>query len=186
VGVERQAGESGEARGGRQAGKETEAARTPLGWRNPHLPHLRPQKPLEQAGFGRWGLASNPHPETSTRTESGCRARRRGAPAFQLIKGAVRARDRERPHTGPLFLATGLGVRPHACMAPTVRGDGQMSLLVIPTNVHGMIGYVASGALYAAPALLGLNDVPASSRTLRLASGERSPPACSPTTNSAS
>jgi hypothetical protein len=46
-----------------------------------------------------------------------------------------------------------------------------MSLRVIPTGVHGVIDYVASGALYAAPALLGLNDVPASSRTLRLASG---------------
>lgn len=46
-----------------------------------------------------------------------------------------------------------------------------MSLRVIPTSVHGMIDYVASGALYATPALLGLNDVPPSSRTLRLASG---------------
>ncbi len=46
-----------------------------------------------------------------------------------------------------------------------------MSLRVIPTSVHGMIDYVASGALYATPALLGLNDMPPSSRTLRLASG---------------
>lgn len=42
---------------------------------------------------------------------------------------------------------------------------------MIPTSVHGMIDYAASGALYATPALLGLNDVPASSRTLSLASG---------------
>lgn len=46
-----------------------------------------------------------------------------------------------------------------------------MSLRVIPTGVHGMIDYVASGALYATPTLLGLDDVPVSSRTLRLASG---------------
>ncbi len=46
-----------------------------------------------------------------------------------------------------------------------------MSLRVIPTSVHGMTDYAAGGALYAIPALLGLNDVPASSRTLRLASG---------------
>jgi len=42
---------------------------------------------------------------------------------------------------------------------------------VIPTNIHGVIDYIASGALYAAPGLLGLGDVPASARTLRLASG---------------
>lgn len=46
-----------------------------------------------------------------------------------------------------------------------------MSLRVIPTGVHGMIDYAASGALYATPALLGLSDVPPSSRTLRVASG---------------
>ncbi len=45
-----------------------------------------------------------------------------------------------------------------------------MSLRVIPTSVHGVIDYVAGGALYATPALLGLGDVPASARTLRLAS----------------
>ena len=47
----------------------------------------------------------------------------------------------------------------------------KVSLRVIPTSVHGMIDYVAGGALYATPALLGLGDVPASARTLRLASG---------------
>jgi len=46
-----------------------------------------------------------------------------------------------------------------------------MSLRVIPTSVHGMIDYAAAGALYATPALLGLGDVPASARTLRLAGG---------------
>ena len=46
-----------------------------------------------------------------------------------------------------------------------------MGLQVIPTAVHGMIDYAASTALYATPALLGLNDVPPSARTLRLASG---------------
>ncbi len=46
-----------------------------------------------------------------------------------------------------------------------------MSLRVIPTNLHGVIDYLAGGALYATPALLGLSDVPASARTLRLASG---------------
>jgi hypothetical protein len=45
-----------------------------------------------------------------------------------------------------------------------------MSRRVIPTSVHGVIDYVAGGALYATPALLGLGDVPASARTLRLAS----------------
>ena len=44
-----------------------------------------------------------------------------------------------------------------------------MSLRVIPTSVHGVIDYVAGGTLYAAPALLGLGDVPAAARTLRLA-----------------
>ncbi len=42
---------------------------------------------------------------------------------------------------------------------------------MIPTSVHGVIDYLAGGALYATPALLGLGDVPASARTLRLASG---------------
>ncbi len=46
-----------------------------------------------------------------------------------------------------------------------------MSLRVIPTSVHGMIDYAVGGALYATPALLGLNEVRASGRTLRLASG---------------
>jgi hypothetical protein len=46
-----------------------------------------------------------------------------------------------------------------------------VSLRVIPTNVHGVIDYLAGGALYATPALLGLSDVPASARTLRFASG---------------
>jgi hypothetical protein len=46
-----------------------------------------------------------------------------------------------------------------------------MSLRVIPTSVHGMIDYAAAGALYATPALLELGNVPASARTLRLASG---------------
>ena len=46
-----------------------------------------------------------------------------------------------------------------------------MSLRVIPTSVHGVIDYLAGGALYVTPALLGLGDVPASARTLRLASG---------------
>ncbi len=46
-----------------------------------------------------------------------------------------------------------------------------MSLRVIPTSVHAMIDYAAGGALYATPSLLGLSDVPASARTLRLASG---------------
>ncbi len=46
-----------------------------------------------------------------------------------------------------------------------------MSLRVIPTGVHGIIDYAAAGALYATPALLGLNEAPASVRTLRLASG---------------
>ncbi len=46
-----------------------------------------------------------------------------------------------------------------------------MSLRVIPTSVHGVIDYVAGGALYATPTLLGLSDVPASARTLRLAGG---------------
>ena len=47
----------------------------------------------------------------------------------------------------------------------------KVSLRVIPTNLHGVIDYLAGGALYATPALLGLSDVPASARTLRLASG---------------
>ena len=47
----------------------------------------------------------------------------------------------------------------------------KVSLRVIPTSVHGVIDYLAGGALYATPALLGLGDVPASARTLRLASG---------------
>ena len=46
-----------------------------------------------------------------------------------------------------------------------------MSLRLIPTSVHGMIDYTAGCTLYATPALLGLSDVPASARTLRLASG---------------
>ena len=46
-----------------------------------------------------------------------------------------------------------------------------MGLRVIPTSVHGVIDYAAGGALYATPALLGLDDVPASARTLRLAGG---------------
>ena len=54
-------------------------------------------------------------------------------------------------------------------LASTIGGDDEMSLRVIPTSVHGVIDYVAGGTLYATPALLGLGDVPASARTLRLA-----------------
>jgi hypothetical protein len=46
-----------------------------------------------------------------------------------------------------------------------------MGLRVIPTAVHGIIDYASSGALYTTPTLLGLNDMPPSARTLRLASG---------------
>jgi hypothetical protein len=56
-------------------------------------------------------------------------------------------------------------------LVPTIGGDNEMSLRVIPTGVHGMIDYAAGGTLYATPALLGLNEAPASARTLRLASG---------------
>jgi hypothetical protein len=46
-----------------------------------------------------------------------------------------------------------------------------MGLRVIPTAVHGIIDYASSGALFTTPTLLGLNDMPPSARTLRLASG---------------
>ncbi len=41
----------------------------------------------------------------------------------------------------------------------------------IPTQVHGTIDYVTGGTLLSAPRLLGLDAVPASARTLRLAGG---------------
>ena len=50
----------------------------------------------------------------------------------------------------------------------TEKGRSKVSLRVIPTSVHGVIDYLASGALYATPALLGLGDVPASARTLQV------------------
>jgi hypothetical protein len=64
-----------------------------------------------------------------------------------------------------------LGYERGANLAPTIGGDAEMSLRVIPTSVHGMIDYAATGALYATPTLLEPGDVPASARTLRLAGG---------------
>ena len=40
---------------------------------------------------------------------------------------------------------------------------------VIPTQVHGVLDYLTGGTLLSAPEVLGLNDVPASARVLRLA-----------------
>ena len=42
---------------------------------------------------------------------------------------------------------------------------------IIPTQVHGVLDYATGGALLSAPGLLGLGDVPASARVLRLAGG---------------
>ena len=42
---------------------------------------------------------------------------------------------------------------------------------IIPTQVHGVLDYVTGGTLLCAPRLLGLGDVPASARVLRLAGG---------------
>src|SRR5215210_1476720 len=43
-----------------------------------------------------------------------------------------------------------------------------MSLRLIPTRVHGVIDYLTSGTLLAAPELLRLKDVPSAALTLRL------------------
>lgn len=40
---------------------------------------------------------------------------------------------------------------------------------VIPTQIHGVLDYATGGMLLCAPGLLGLDDVPASARVLRLA-----------------
>ena len=69
-----------------------------------------------------------------------------------------------------VFSAEVRGTNAMRALASTIGGDDEMSLRVIPTSVHGVIDYVAGGTLYATPALLGLGDVPASARTLRLAS----------------
>ncbi|MDQ3795909.1 MAG: hypothetical protein M3316_09645 [Actinomycetota bacterium] len=42
---------------------------------------------------------------------------------------------------------------------------------MIPTQVHGVLDYLTGGTLLSAPKVLGLNDVPASARVLRLAGG---------------
>jgi hypothetical protein len=42
---------------------------------------------------------------------------------------------------------------------------------VIPTRVHGIVDYITGGTLLSAPRMLGLEDVPASARALRLAGG---------------
>ena len=42
---------------------------------------------------------------------------------------------------------------------------------MISTQVHGMLDYLTGGTLLSAPKVLGLNDVPASARVLRLAGG---------------
>ena len=41
----------------------------------------------------------------------------------------------------------------------------------IPTRIHGVLDYATGGALLWAPNLLGLGDVPAAARVLRLAGG---------------
>ena len=41
----------------------------------------------------------------------------------------------------------------------------------IPTRIHGVLDYATGGMLLSAPNLLGLGDVPASARVLRLAGG---------------
>ena len=42
---------------------------------------------------------------------------------------------------------------------------------MIPTQVHGVLDYLTGGTLLSAPELLGLKDVPASARVLRVAGG---------------
>lgn len=42
---------------------------------------------------------------------------------------------------------------------------------VIPAQIHGLLDYVTGPALISAPRLLGLDDVPAAARVLRLAGG---------------
>jgi hypothetical protein len=42
---------------------------------------------------------------------------------------------------------------------------------VISTRTHGVLDYLTGGTLLSAPGLLGLKDVPASARVLRLAGG---------------
>ena len=42
---------------------------------------------------------------------------------------------------------------------------------MIPMRVHGVLDYLTGGTLLSAPKVLGLNDVPASARVLRLAGG---------------
>ena len=42
---------------------------------------------------------------------------------------------------------------------------------IIPTQIHGLLDYATRGTLLSAPRLLGLDDVPASARALRLAGG---------------
>ena len=42
---------------------------------------------------------------------------------------------------------------------------------MIPTQVHGVLDYLTGGTLLSAPKVLGLSDVPASARVLRLAGG---------------
>jgi hypothetical protein len=42
---------------------------------------------------------------------------------------------------------------------------------IIPTQIHGVLDHVTGGTLLSAPRLLGLGDVPASARVLRLAGG---------------
>ena len=42
---------------------------------------------------------------------------------------------------------------------------------MIPPQVHGVLDYLTGGMLLSAPKVLGLSDVPASARVLRLAGG---------------
>ena len=46
-----------------------------------------------------------------------------------------------------------------------------MNLRMIPTSVHGVLGYLTGSALLAAPELLRLKDVPSSALAFRLAGG---------------
>jgi hypothetical protein len=49
--------------------------------------------------------------------------------------------------------------------------EQEVKVRIIPTQIHGVLDYITGGALLSAPRLLGLGNVPASARVLRLAGG---------------
>ena len=89
-------------------------------------------------------------------------------------------------HGLPLF-SYGFGYRGTGISAISLAPNrrNKMNLRLIPTSVHGVLDYLASGVNLAFPGLLGLQDAPWAARVPRIDGLRRQATALSLTTNSA-